>query len=367
MNKRPTLTYPDQDIPAQAPDRGEQQQQGIYQRSWWWLVSVLAVGLVLGIGGLEVVRMLARPLALIILAVSIAAALAPLVERLEKRIPRALAVILVYTVLGLAFFGVLTTTVPPLVQQTRALVDSSNTWFPKIAFYLGQMGLDTTNLGSAIFSEMSRYSSFFLMLPIGLVAAVIQTVLVIFLSLYWLISMRNLKQFVLSFFSADRSDTVSALITQMGENMGGYLRGSAINGLILGTLKYIGLLIIGVPYALTLGTLAAMTEFFPTIGPIISGTVATLVALSVSPHLALITLIYAVVLQQTEGHILVPLIMRSQTKISPLLAIFAIAAGAAIGGLLGALIAIPTASALHVLAKMVIAPAIRRANGAEPQ
>src|SRR5512133_745389 len=80
--------------------------------SWWWLVSALAAALIFGIGGLALVRFLARPLAMLILAVSIASALAPVVEWLTRKMTRTLAVILVYAVLILFIIGVLGATIP---------------------------------------------------------------------------------------------------------------------------------------------------------------------------------------------------------------------------------------------------------------
>lgn len=331
--------------------------------SWWWIVSALAMGLIFGIGGLELIRLLARPIALLILAVSIASALAPVVDWLSIRLPRSLAVILVYFILVLIIVGVLSATVPLLGAQVRELFREMRVWLPMAADWLAQFGFDPQGLRGTLLSEAGQLGMLFIRLPIALGRTIFELVLVLFMSLYWMFLIPSIKQFFLSFFPADRKGSVTPVLTHMGTEMGGYLRGAAINGIILGVAKYVGLLIIGVPYALTLGALAALMEFFPTIGPTISGTIATLVALSVSPRLAVITAMYAIILQQTEGHILVPLIMRSQTEISPLLAIFSIVAGAAIGGLLGAVIAIPTASVITVLVRRVIAPALRRANG----
>jgi predicted PurR-regulated permease PerM len=313
--------------------------------SWWWPVSVLAFGLILGIGGLELVRLLARPLGLLILAVSISSALAPVVERLSARIPRTAAVILVYAV------------------QIRSLFGRMRVWLPQITNWLAGFGFDPQGLRATILSEAGQFGVMFLRLPVSVGRTIVEIVLILFLSLYWLFLTPGIKRFFLSFFPAGEKGFVTTLIADMGTEMGGYLRGAAINGLIIGAAEYVGLLIIGVPYALTLASLTAFLELFPTIGPVISGAVVTLVALSESPRAALITLALAIVLQQTEGHILVPLIMRSQTNISPLLAVFSIVCGAAVGGLLGAVIAIPIAAVLSLLVRRVIAPAIRRANG----
>lgn len=336
--------------------------------TWQQLTAALALGIILGVGGLYLFRFLVRPLALLVLSVSIAAALAPVVERMGRRIPRALAVVLVYVVLALIVFGIFGLTVPLLIGQGRSLLFNLRRLQPLISGWLSTIGVDAANVGAMLLNELGRLGEYAMRLPVGLVTGLLEMVLILFLSLYWLLMMPHTKGFFLSLFATESKPFVNEVLANLGQSMGGYLRGAAINGMVIAVLEYIGLTIIGVPYALTLGALAGLMEFFPTIGPIISGTIATLVALSISPRIAIITVIYAIVLQQTEGHILVPWIMRSQTNVSPLLAIFAVISGAAVGGLLGAVIAIPIASALTVMVKMVVAPAVRRANGVqEPQ
>lgn len=331
--------------------------------SWWWLVSVLAGGLILGIGGLELFRMIVRPLGLLVLAISIAAALAPVVERLARRLPYILAVAIVYVVLVLLVVSILGSTVPLVISQVRGLFSHWREFFNQLTLQLSLLGFDTSNLMGAVMAELGRVGEALFTLPVRVGSTLFEFVVTLFLSLYWLILTPGTKRFFLSFFNDRQKESANMVLRQMGTAMGGYLRGSAINGLIIGVLEYVGLMIIGVPFALTLGSLAGLMEFFPTIGPIISGALVVAVGLSVSPRTALIVLIYAIILQQLEGHILVPIIMRSQAEISPVLSILAVLSGAAIGGLLGALIAIPLVSAITVLVKLVIAPAVRSANG----
>lgn len=345
------------------PARGELPGRPEPALSWWFVMSAIAVGLILGIGGLELFRMIVRPLALLVLGISIAAALAPLVERLSHRMPYGVAVALVYTALVLLIAAILGSTVPLIGSQLRGLFAHSHDFFRQLTQQLESLGIDTSNLTGSIMTELGRVGEAVLVLPVNIVATLFELIVVLFISLYWLIFMPGTRRFYLSFFNDRQKPQAADLVSQMGSAMGGYLRGSAINGLIVGVVEYFGMLIIGVPFALTLGSLAGLLEFFPTIGPLISGALAVAVGLSVSPRTAVIVLIFAILVQQLEGHILVPIIMRSQTTISPVLSILAVISGAAVGGLLGALIAIPLVSAITVLVRLVIAPAIRAANG----
>jgi predicted PurR-regulated permease PerM len=147
--------------------------------------------------------------------------------------------------------------------------------------------------------------------------------------------------------------------------MGGYIRAVSITGAIIGTISYVGLLIIGVNFPLPLAIVAGVSEFIPFIGPFVSGALMVIVAFLQAPTKALITLVFVVGLQQLEGNLIAPNVMHPQTCISPLTAVFALFAGASVGGVLGALIAVPLAAALRVLVVDLVLPAIRRQTGAE--
>ena len=335
--------------------------------SWWWAASALAFGLFLGIGMLLLTRNLVRPIEMIFIAISIAAALVPIVKWLEKFMGRLLAIILVYFVLLLITIGIGWLVVPTLVQQFRAFLDALPTFIQNTRQFLSQYSwLDANTIINSLTSVSGQVGSSLLALPLAIGTFVVDGVLMIFISLYWLYTLPRLNNFVQSLFPRNQRLYVEQVIVRMGETMGGYLRGSVIDGAILGTIKYIGLTIIGVPYAAPLGLLAFTMEFLPTVGAFISALAATLVALTVSTQTALITLAFTILLQQFENHVLVPVVMHSQTDIPALLVIIAVVIGATLGGLLGAIAAIPIAAVLMVLIRDVVAPALRGANQAEP-
>ena len=111
--------------------------------------------------------------------------------------------------------------------------------------------------------------------------------------------------------------------------------------------------VLGVPGALLLGLIAAITEAIPIVGPLLGAIPAVLVATTVSPELAVIVAGVYIVLQLIEGSVLVPLVMRNTVGISPLLVLLSVLVGAAVGGFIGALLAVPiAASAEIVLARL---------------
>ena len=130
--------------------------------------------------------------------------------------------------------------------------------------------------------------------------------------------------------------------------MGMWLRGQLFLSFIVGLLVYIGLLILGVKYALVLALIAAILEIIPFIGPTIAAIPAILVGLTDSWIKALVVVILYFVVQQLENHIIVPKVMQKAVGLNPIVVIIVIMVGAKLGGIVGALIAVPVAAAIGV-------------------
>jgi predicted PurR-regulated permease PerM len=333
--------------------------------SWWWSATTGAMALILGFGMLALIWLFARPLALIVLGVSLAAALAPPVDWLGRRFSRTVSILIAYALLALAVFGVLAIIIPPMVGQIQALITRAPNLIQEAQRILDQSPIFSNNtVSSAVLGEIGRIGAGLVTAPIQVASTTVDLLLVVVVSAYWLGVTPAMRHFFLSLFPAERRPRLNRIVAELGIGMGGYIRGTFITGVILGVAAYIGLSIIGVNYPLVLGTFAGVMEFIPFVGPFISGAAMVGIALSQSLTLALITLAFAIVLQEVEGHLIIPIVMRSQTDLPPLLAVIALFAGASIGGLIGALTAIPIAVAISVIVRRVIAPAIRRQTGA---
>jgi putative heme transporter len=358
----------DSSADLKTPNKKNVEGSGVRRYSWWWLVSALAVGLILGLGFLAIFNMIATPLAIIVLAVAIATALAPIVGWLERRMPRMLAAILVYIVLFLIIIGIGFLIVPTLIEQGRAFISAAPSYLEAIENWLDNITfVDLDALSGTLFDQLGAISTTLLTVPLNIASAVFEGLVILFIALYWVILIPQMKGFFLSLFPIDRRNRVENVMHRIGESMGGYIRGTAIDGLIVAILTYIGLTIIGVQYSLVLGIIAGMMEIIPVVGPFVAGFLIVATALAQDPGLALAALIFVLILQQVESNILVPNIMKSQTEISPLLVLIAVLIGSTIGGLMGALVAIPLAAAARIIVKYVIAPAIRKNTGAPQQ
>jgi predicted PurR-regulated permease PerM len=126
------------------------------------------------------------------------------------------------------------------------------------------------------------------------------------------------------------------------------VRGQLILMASIGIATGIAYSLLGVPGALLLALIAALTEAIPIVGPLLGAIPAVLVAATVSPELALIVAVIYLILQFIEGNVLVPVVMRNTIGISPLLVLVSLLVGAAVGGLVGAFLAVPIAASVEI-------------------
>ncbi|HZW03916.1 MAG TPA: AI-2E family transporter, partial [Anaerolineaceae bacterium] len=255
--------------------------------------------------------------------------------------------------------------VPVFIDQGSQVIDR----LPELIDQL-QQSVDRLPFGQPVQllemlqSQISNIGSGLLSVPLTLVSAALDGIFMLVVTVYLLLEAPRIRRFALSLFPLEQRNTVSTVLNHIVESMGGYVRGMVLSGLIIGVITYLGLLIIGVDYPLLLGVLAGLLEVIPTLGPVIAAIPMVFFALQDSVTKAVITLVFVVLLQQLEGNIVVPNIMRTQVSVSPLAIVLAIFAGGAIAGLLGVLVAVPLIAGITVVIREVVVPAIQRRTGA---
>jgi predicted PurR-regulated permease PerM len=302
----------------------------------------------------------ARPLALVVLAFAIAQALSPLANYLQRYMPRTAGVVLVYAALAGLLVALLASVVPTLVYEARQLlgdtpelIRSAQRWVARWLPFGDRVSADT--LASAI----KQWDETLLQLPLQGLSLIFDVLVVLFLSLYLLMAGPQLKRFVLSLVPRRTRARPARVLQRMGRSMGGYIRGVAISGAFVGGLTWFALLLVGLEYRRSLAAAAAFGEFVPYIGPLLAAIPAVLVALAQSPPTALVVALIYLGMQQLESYVITPNVMRTQTDLHPALVLIALVAGLSIGGILGALAALPLFAAARVLL-LAAAPAIRR-------
>ena len=179
---------------------------------------------------------------------------------------------------------------------------------------------------------------------------------------FWLIEHARLQRYTLAFLPAERRAGARDAWNEIETRLGLWVRGQLILMGAMGVATGITYTILGLPGALLLGVIAALTEAIPIVGPLLGAIPAILVAATVSPELALLVAVIYLVLQFVEGSVLVPMVMRNTVGISPLLVLVSLLIGAAVGGLVGAFLAVPVAASLEIMLSRLQAREVRVAQ-----
>jgi len=333
----------------------------------WQDVAFIAMAIAIGIASVQILQVLFRPLLLVLGAVVIASAVSPLAAILGRFVPRVVAVLSVYAA-SLVIFGLIGwMVIPPLAAQAETLAAQAPELAERARRWLERDDIPVdTSVGPRLEQVIETVGRWLLTLAPAGAGAALELFLVIAMSAYLTISGPAMRRFLLSLVPTRQRDYADIVLHEMSRTMGGYVRGSLIDGAIIGAIVYTGLLLLGVDFPLVLALLAFLGELIPVLGPWLAGVPAVAIAATQSLQLALFVAVFYILLQQFESYVLLPTIMKSQASVPPLLTMIALVAGAAVAGIIGALLAIPLFGAMYVLTLFVLAPAIRVLTGATP-
>jgi predicted PurR-regulated permease PerM len=175
--------------------------------------------------------------------------------------------------------------------------------------------------------------------------AVVSLVTLLTVVFFWLVEHARLQRWALSFVPASRRTGWREAWNEVETRLGLWVRGQITLMVAIGVATGIAYSLLGLPSALLLGAFAAIAEAIPIVGPAVGAIPAIIVALTVSPQLALIVVVVYIVLQFLEGNVLVPMVMKNTIGLSPFVVIVSLLIGAAAGGIVGAFLAVPVAAA----------------------
>ncbi|MFH0830767.1 MAG: AI-2E family transporter [Parcubacteria group bacterium] len=287
----------------------------------------------------------------------LAAAIDPLVDLLQRyKIPRSLGVFMIFVLLVAIIAGVVTLLIPPIAEQVSELARALPQYFTEERVDLYQRlqeaarNLQLTDSLRDLFSSIgktlssttggifSTVSSFF--------GGVFSVISIAVLTFYLTAEEKGIKKFFQFIVPASQRDYVADLTSRIQAKLGVWLRTYILLGIFVGTLVYIGLALIGVPYALVLALLAGLLEFVPFVGPIVSIVPALFFAVTDSPVKAILVLVLYVVVNQVEQHLIVPRLLRRTIGLNPVVIVLVLLIGAKLAGVIGLLLAVPLTIAL---------------------
>lgn len=304
---------------------------------------------------------LLKDLALLVLtAVVFASAIEPEVAFfVRQRIPRFVAVLLVYALVFGAVFSLLYFFFPPVIADAANFLSAAPRYLDtlNIPASFSHIANATDLIGSqrhmqslvqtllALQSVFSASSGGVLQLFITFFGGIFSLVLVIVLSFYFALQDTGVDDFLRLVMPVAHEEYAVDLWKRSQKKIGLWMQGQILLSVIVGILVYLGLLILGIPYALLLSVFTAMAEIIPIFGSLMAGTVAVIVGYSDGGvSLAAIVFGLYVVVNQFESNLIYPLIVKKIVGIPPLLVIVALIAGYTLAGFLGVLLSVPVAA-----------------------
>ena len=275
------------------------------------------------------------------------------VDGQRKRIPRWVALLVLYFGFVVVVVIILALVVPPLIAQIQQLVTDLPNYLDSTQKALIARGwMKKGSSWSDLFMNMEGPSiaitSIFSVLQVTIGAAG-QILTIALLPFYLLLESHQLHDWMLALFKEEHQARVDRVMRSVTHKVGAWLSGQLILAGIIAVAATIAFKLIGVPYYYVLGLLAALGEFVPVIGPLLAAIPAVLLGWTVSPQTALIVIAYSSVQQFIEGNILVPRIMERQVGVSPVAIIVALLLGSSLMGLVGAILSVPTAAIIQVI------------------
>jgi predicted PurR-regulated permease PerM len=328
-----------------------------------WIVrgAGIACGVALVVGLIALGAAASRVLLLVFVAVIFASGLQPVIGWIRGHVPigRGPAILLVYGLFLAVVVGMALFVLPAAIAQFVRTLDALPPFFERARAWAAE--IRPTGLGrgvsalidgaAALLRPGSRGPSDGQVVQVGLTLAEGLTSVLTLLTVvyFWLTEHARLQRYTLAFVPGHRRARARDVWNQAETRLGMWVRGQLILMSALGVATSVAYTLLGVPSAVLLGLIAALAEGIPIVGPLLGAIPAILLAATVSPQLALEVAAVYLILQIIEGNILVPVVMRNTVGISPFLVILSILVGAAAGGFIGALLAVPIAATAEVV------------------
>ncbi|MBU2074792.1 MAG: AI-2E family transporter [Actinobacteria bacterium] len=315
--------------------------------AWWLGTTILAIG---------------STLLLIVVSLFLAAGLHPAVLFLERHGLRrgwAVLTVIVAALGALTLFVV--AIVPVIADQVRAITDNAPGWFDQLQrnervralnedYQILDRARDYVSNGDFLSGLFGGVLGF----GLALLGAVFNAFIVLVLTLYFLASMETTKGALYRLAPASRRDRVSRLGDRILASVGGYVSGAFIVALVSGVSSLVFLFVIGLgEYAVALATVVALLGVIPMIGATLGAVVVTAIGFATDVRTGIACIIFYVVYQQVENYLIYPRVMSRSVDLPGAVIVIAALVGAALLGVVGALLAIPTAAGILMLLREV--------------
>ena len=330
-----------------------------------------ALGVLLAVLLGSIVGQLGTVILYVALALFLALGLDPVVSWLQSRgMPRWVAILVVFIAVIGVFVGLIATIVPIVIEQTTIIVEDwdsivENVRNSDFVAWLNALSGSGSTIQDAIDSagewiadpaNLGALGGGILAVGAGIAGGLTGAIIVLILTLYFLASLASMKRYAARFVPASSRGSYREVSEEITGSVGRYVIGQVTLGALNGVLSLIFLSIIGAPAPILLAFIAFLFSLVPLVGTLTGAVIITLVCLAASPATALAAAIYYLIYMQLEAYVLSPRIMNRAVAVPGALVVIAAVAGGTLGGVLGALVAIPVAASLIIIIQKVVFP-----------
>jgi predicted PurR-regulated permease PerM len=270
-------------------------------------------------------------------------------------VPRGVTSLLIYLgVLGI-LVGVVALVVPLVVSEITALRDALPSYADDLQNLVRRVApeqaanFSTGSLVNRLSSELGAVASDLTSAIFTTISTSISIILILVIAFFLAVEENFATVAISRFVPPAQRPRITRMLGKMGTRLGQWARAQMLLALFFGVAFAIGLRVIGVRYAVTLGVVGGVLEIIPYVGGFITVALALLLAVAQGPLRVLLVLIWYVVVVEVEGHVIAPKLMDRVLGIHPLVVVIALFLGGEALGILGALLAVPIAIVLQVL------------------
>jgi predicted PurR-regulated permease PerM len=324
------------------------------------VLAVLGIAIAVGLL-LEIIWIARHIITWVLIAVFLTLALNPAVEWFQRRGVRsrglATAITVLLTLAGFAALGALF--IPTLVHEVNGFAHALPGYVDDITHRRGRLGFleskyhitqrvrDAVESGGA--TKLLGLTGTAVAITKGIITAIVATVTIVFMTVFMLLEGPLWVERFFALLPESSRDRWRGVGHQIYRTVGGYVTGNLLISVIAGISSTIVMVALGVPYAVALGLLVAILDLIPLAGATLAAIIVSAVGFIHSIVAGIVLIVFFIVYQQIENHLLQPLVYSRTVRLSPLVILISVLIGAELAGVLGALAAIPVAGTIQVL------------------
>lgn len=314
-------------------------------------------------------------LLILLVAIVFAEGVRPLVHRLgRKRMPRPLAILAVYLALIAVIALLIALLVQPIVDEAQSLARNLPSYEKNIESTVASWqqrlnlgGGGTPDIGTTLAGGLDTAKNVLLTIGGYIVSLLVNLVLVLVIGFLWLVTSDRLEAFVVDLLPIRYHSLAADIFRESGYRMGGFVRATAINMLVVGVATGAACAVLGLPSPVLLGIFAGLTAAIPLVGPFLGVVPPLLLGFTIGPGRAVLVLVVLLIIQLADANFVIPTVMNRVVSLPALAVVVALLIGGALEGLLGALLAVPIASVLQVLILRIAVPYLHVSQGRRDQ